>query len=105
MCQETKWGFIFAWEDSSGFHNIGTKNLLDKFKSHNDEAWKRASNLDTLFLNSCEDHEVRSVAPEQTGAENIISATYAGSQPALLETKLELMNEKESRKYIVTEIK
>ena len=40
---------------------------------------------------------VRSAVVEQTFKENIIAATYAGFQDPLLETRLELMYEKESR--------
>ena len=38
-------GFFFFWADSSGVHEIGTKNLLLKFKTHNVESWTRAANL------------------------------------------------------------
>ena len=45
LCEDSKRGFLFCWEDSSGLHEMGTKNLLAKFRSHGVESWTRASNL------------------------------------------------------------
>ena len=58
-----------------------------------------------LLLNSCEQSDVQSVAPEQTNSENIFAAAFASSETPLLENKLHLLNEKQSRKWIVPEIR
>ena len=58
LCSQSKRGFLFSWEDQTGFHEIGTRNMLEKFRSHDVESWSRAASLDTLLLNSVEDSDV-----------------------------------------------
>ena len=52
-----------------------------------------------------EPEDVQSALPEQANKDNILASAYASSETPLLETKIHLLNEKQSRKWIIPEIR
>ena len=46
----------------------------------------------------------RNTAPQQSNSENVLASVYNASEIPLLENRLELLNEKQARRYIVPQI-
>ena len=86
---------------SLGFHFSGTKNLCQKFQSHDLEQWRRASKLDILMLNSEDASEVQTAKATQICTTKGVSSSIYEKENSVIEKLpccLSLLNDKDARK-------
>ena len=104
-------GFFLLVEDNTGLHKYGTKNLTEKYSSTTfcqdclgTKTWVEAARADTRELNSEDMDDVNDAAPK-LGENDIIASLYEANDVPKLPYDVDLMSEKESRAWILPELK
>lgn len=103
--QQARRAIFCLIEDKSGLHPFGTKLLMELWHEQPDE-WKRkwiaAANGDSRNLNAKDDLAVSASLPDNP--QKTRGALYRGSVPAKLRCKVDLLNEKEARVWLMPEL-